>query len=170
MSGGQQMTAILRMSSVGGGSEPEGIPYNSILREPTESMPNGVPFDSMLVFKRVLSECVFASTSQLRGGKFMTAEDLGMQQGMAGNFGTGVEFDTFKLGEIAYILLSIDLGETGRRRANFQDGRLVAGAPNMSFGELPEWFRERVVEVRKRMSQNAGFNIGHRRRQIPPVP
>lgn len=94
-----------------------------------------------------------------------------MHQGLAGrNFQHQAEFDTFKLGQIANIQMAIDLGETGRPSAQFQDGRLLAGACKMGYRELPEGFRATVDEMRQRMANIGNVQLGSGRRQIPPAP
>ncbi len=167
------MTAIVSRIIEQGMQQGQGLPGNSILREPTESMPNGLPFEAALVFGRTIEDGVFASVTDVRGGRLMTAAQLGMQQAMLSNFGGSADFrqhapDKFVLAQIAYISLAIDLGEIGRPRARFQDGWLVRGARAMTYRQLPEGFREMVELAKESISNVGNVRLGGGRRQIPP--
>ena len=104
----------------------------------------------------------------------MTAGQLGMQQGMSSNgrmseFMAGKDYDRFRLGQIADISLAIDLGDIGRPSASFQDGWLLAGSRDLTYGQLPESFRLAVEESKQRMANISNLGFGGQRRVPPPV-
>ncbi|MCH8980050.1 MAG: hypothetical protein IH945_12530 [Armatimonadetes bacterium] len=175
--GGQRgrMTAMISRTVEQGAQQRQGLPGNSILREPTESMPNGLPAEATLVFGRTIEDGVLASATNVRGGRMMTAPQLGMQQSMLANIVVSGafqqrEFNKFVLAQIADISIAIDLGEFGRPSARFQDAWLVRGARALTYPQLPEGFRAMVDRTRKSMSSLGDLRFGGARRQPPPAP
>jgi hypothetical protein len=133
-----------------------GPPQNSILMEPTEALPNGIPAEALISLKRTLQEGVFASTKGIRGGSLLSAEELGMRQGMlqanfGGNAPSSPDFDTYVPAQIVQIEIAVELQQYGRPSANFKDGWLVKGARAVGYGQLPEAFRARVEQMKQNM-------------------
>jgi hypothetical protein len=152
---GQAVSAMI-MTMEESTSERSGPPPNSVLNEPTEALPNGLPAEAVVSLQRTLKDGVFASTKGMRGGQLLGAEELGMRQGMLdANIGGGVQtpqYDTFVMAQIVQAELSIELGEYGRPSAMFKDGWLVNNARAMAYGQLPEAFRAEVGQWRTRFT------------------
>jgi hypothetical protein len=133
-----------------------GPPANSILNEPTEALPNGLPPEAMISLRRTLKDGVFASTKGMRGGQLLGAEELGMRQGMLeANVGGNAQsplYDTFVMAQIVQAELSIELGAYGRPSAMFKDGWLMTNARAMTYSQLPEGFRAEVGQWRSRFA------------------
>ena len=171
---GVESRAIIAVSMEEDPQQRQGVPAKSVLREPTESMPNGLPAGSTLVFSRRIEDAVFASVTGVRGGKFMSAGQLGMQQGMLSRGGVmsqfmaGQNYDRFRLSQSAHITVAIDLGEIGRPSASFHDGWLLSGSRDLTYGQLPESFRQAVDAAKQRMANFGDFGIVGRRRVPPP--
>ena len=70
------------------------------MSDPTEALPNGIPGEALVHINRTLQEGVFATTKGIRGGQMLTAQELGMRQGMLeanlGGGGAPVAFDTYQ--------------------------------------------------------------------------
>ncbi|MCH7945591.1 MAG: hypothetical protein IIC73_06195 [Armatimonadetes bacterium] len=170
-----QVAVMINTTIEQGAQQRQRPPGISILREPTESMPNGLPAAATLVFGRTIEDGVLASVAAVRGGRMMTAPQLGMRQAMLSNLGRSrafrqQAFDKFVLAQIANISIAIDLGEFGRPSAQFQDGWLVRGARAVTYGQLPEGFRALVERARERMSNVGNLSFGGVRRRPPPAP
>ncbi|MEX2244116.1 MAG: hypothetical protein WD716_09760 [Fimbriimonadaceae bacterium] len=152
---GQAMSAmVMTMEERAGGRS--GPPANSIINEPTEALPNGIPAEALISLRRTLKDGVFASTKGVRGGQLLGAEELGMRQGMLeANIGGNVQspqYDTFVMAQLVQVELSIELGDYGRPSAMFKDGWLMNNARAMTFGQLPEGFRAEVGQWRSRFT------------------
>jgi hypothetical protein len=130
-------------------------PSNSILMEPTEALPNGIPGEALVNIDRTLQDGVFASTKGIRGGQMLTAEELGMRQGMLeANFSGGsapAQFDTFRPAQILGVHVTFDLGDFGRPSAYFKDAWFVSGSRQVSYNQLPEGFRAKVELTKQNM-------------------
>lgn len=139
-------------------SSPSGKPMppsNSVLYEPTEALPNGIPAEALVNIDRTLQEAVFASTKGIRGGQMLSAEELGMRQGLVdANFGGGtapLQFDTYQPAQVLQVSVTFDLGDYGRPSAYFKDAWLVNGSRPMSYNQLPEAFRAKVEQAKQNM-------------------
>jgi hypothetical protein len=152
-SGEARFTAVMAIEA--GGRE-NGPPPNSIMTEPTEALPNGIPGEALITLSRTLREGVFASTRGLRGGSLMSAEELGMRQGMLqANFSGGggpPDYDTYLPAQIMNIEIAVELAEYGRPTAMFKDGWIVTGARAVGYGQLSETFRAQVEAFRQQMN------------------
>ncbi len=152
---GQFSAMIMTMEISEGEGRPSGPPPNSILTEPTEALPNGIPGEAVLTVMRQLQEGVYASIKGLRGGQLLSAQELGMRQGMLqANFGGGApppDFDTFVPAQIVNVQIALELQQYGRPSAMFKDGWLVSGARAVSYNGLPEGFRAQVDRAKQNM-------------------
>jgi hypothetical protein len=152
---GQAMSAMIMTTEVREGGQ-SGPPANSIINEPTEALPNGIPAEALISLRRTLKDGVFASTKGLRGGQLLGAEELGMRQGMLeANVGGNVQspqYDTFVMAQLVQVELSIELGDYGRPSAMFKDGWLMTNARAMTYSQLPEGFRAEVGQWRSRFT------------------
>ena len=156
---GQQISMMMMTSDTGpdGRSMP---PANSIMNEPTEALPNGIPFEANVVISRTLQDGVYASTKGLRLGQLLTADELGMRQGMLdANFNGGTDqvpqYDTYTPAQVLSVEISLELGEFGRPSADFKDGWLLNNAHAMSYAQLPDSFRLKVEEAKRRFGAPA---------------
>jgi hypothetical protein len=145
---------ILAETSVRAGNR-AGLPPNSILTEPTEALPNGIPGEAVLNVARTLQDGVFASTKGVRGGTLLTAQELGMRQGMLdaniGGGGMTLQYDTYQPAQIVMVSMVLDLQQFGQPSAYFKDGWLVNGSRAVGFDQLPAGFRAQVDQARQSM-------------------
>ncbi len=152
---GQKFSAMVMMSTeVSSGGRPM-PPANSVMTEPTEALPNGIPGEALVNIDRMLQDGVFATTKGIRGGQMLSAEELGMRQGMLeANFSGGsapAQFDTYQPAQILGVAVTLDLGEYGTPSAHFKDAWLVQNSRAVAYGQLPEAFRLRVEQAKKQL-------------------
>jgi hypothetical protein len=130
-------------------------PANAVINEPTEALPNGIPVEALLRVSRTVQEGVFATTKGVRGGQMLTAQELGMRQGLldanVGGGGTTIQFDTYQPAQIVFVNVTLDLEHFGRPSAHFKDGWLVNGSRPVAYNDLPEAFRQRVEREKQNM-------------------
>jgi hypothetical protein len=152
--GGGQFSAMMMTMETTAGGRPM-PPANSVLNEPTEALPNGIPGEALVNINRNLQEAVFASTKGIRGGQVLSAQELGMRQGMIdANFSGGTppqQHDTFVPAQMLHVSVTLDLGEYGQPSAHFKDAWLVNGARAMAYNQLPEGFRAQVEQAKQNM-------------------
>ncbi len=150
---GQYSAMVMMSTEVTSGGRPM-PPANSVLTEPTEALPNGIPGEALVNIDRMLQEGVFATTKGIRGGQMLSAEELGMRQGMLeANFSGGSslpQFDTFHPAQIVGVSVTLDLGDYGSPSAYFKDAWLVQNSRAVAYGQLPEAFRMKVEEAKRR--------------------
>lgn len=166
--GAGQVSAMIMTMEIENNGQPSGPPPNSIMNEPTEALPNGIPGEAVLNVMRSLQEGVFASIKGVRGGQLLTAEELGMRRMMLeSNFGGSTpppSFDTFIPAQVVSIQIALDLREYGRPSGMFKDGWLVNGARAVSYNQLPEVFRAQVERSRQGLMSPPPVQGGNIRR------
>lgn len=152
--GGGQFSAVMMTMETTANGRPM-PPANSVLNEPTEALPNGIPGEALVNIDRTLQEAVFASTKGIRGGQMLSAEELGMRQGLVdANFSGGtapLQFDTYQPAQLLQVSVTFDLGDYGRPSAYFKDAWLVNGSRPVAYNQLPEGFRAKVEQAKQNM-------------------
>jgi hypothetical protein len=148
--------------------------YNEgILKEPTESLPNGIPPDGRLVIDEQSEEVAFtnpANDGQYRqGSQGYSAEEMGAQQFrqsrpdlFPGQDGPGwkVDFRRLRLGKRTRYAVRIQFTPNLTMQYRLEDRAYKMSAP-MPFEQLPADFRKRVQEsLAEQQRQN----------QPPPAP
>ncbi|HXH61270.1 MAG TPA: hypothetical protein VNI20_07915, partial [Fimbriimonadaceae bacterium] len=136
-------------------------PANSVMNEPTEALPNGIPSDADISLTRKVSDAVFASQKGVRGGKFYTAAQLGLQRGLSNraNFPER-NFDSYSLGQVADVHLNVVVGQETPSSALFEDGTLLNTSRPLSYDQLPDTFRSAVEKFADRFNGQRGRGGG----------
>jgi hypothetical protein len=152
IAGGGQFSAVMMTMETTTGGRPM-PPANSVLNEPTEALPNGIPGEALVNIDRTMQEAVFATTKGIRGGQMLSAQELGMRQGIVdANFAGGTpppQHDTFQPAQVLQVMVTLDLGDYGRPSAYFKDAWLITGSRPMAYNQLPEGFRAQVDQAKK---------------------
>ena len=150
---GRASVVMMQQEVTSGG--PAMPPANSVLTEPTEALPNGLPAEALIRLQRTVSEGVYASTKGVRGGTLLTAQELGMRMGMleANISGSATinAYDSYQPAQIVNVNIVVDLGDYGRPTAYFKDGWLVQGMRAVPYAQLPEGFRAQVDLAKQSM-------------------
>ena len=144
----------------------------TLMSEPTEALPNGVPTNTPIVVARTVEDGIFATVTGRRGGKFFTAQEFAMHESMARNgFGAGsvITYNQFQTAEIGDVTLTIKLGDMGDRSATFRDARISRSSKKLTLANLPAPFLEALSKARERMRTTRTYGVGSRR-QPPPGP
>ncbi|MCH7905169.1 MAG: hypothetical protein IH944_11495 [Armatimonadetes bacterium] len=144
----------------------------TLMSEPTEALPNGVPTNTPIVVARTVEDGIFATVTGRRGGKFFTAQEFAMHESMARNgFGAGsvITYNQFQTAEIGDVTLTIKLGDMGDRSATFRDARISRSSKKLTLANLPAPFLEALAKARERMRTTRTYGVGSRR-QPPPAP
>ena len=148
----QEVAFVTATVEEGQGRRP---PANSVVNEPTEALPNGIPGEALIHINRTAQDGVFASTKGVRGGQLLNAQELGMRQGMIeANFNGGTpmaQYDTFVPAQILSVEVALDLLEYGRPSAFFKDGWTIANSRAVGYAQLPEAFRAQVEKAKQGM-------------------
>ena len=135
----------------------------SLADEPTEVMPTGIPANGIFQIGCRMVEGLFGLFAGEGFGKFTTANELGLAQGMAqNNGGVGAikapQFEKYQLADIYRIEASVRAGAIGRS-ANFTDGEVRQGSLPVTMAGLPEGIRAAIQKATDQAA-NMKFNFG----------
>jgi hypothetical protein len=146
--------------------------YNEgILKEPTESLPNGIPADGQLVIDEQVEEVAFTAPSgdgqYRKGSQGYSAEEMGAQQFrqsrpdlFPGEDGPGwkVDFRRLRLGKRTRYAVQIQFTPNLTMHYRLEDRAYKMGAP-IPYEQLPADFRKQVEE-----------SVAQQQRQYQPPP
>lgn len=163
---GRGSMSMIAVEDGPGGDEP---PAETLANEPTEAMPTGTPLDGLLKIARRSIEGLYGLITGQDVGKLMTAQELGLTQGLAtmnpggGTTPTIPTYDRFRLATILRMAVQLDL-KVRTYGATLTDASVTGNRP-MTYEQLPDSIRKVIEDTKARMRGNT---IGFRGSQRPP--
>ncbi|MCW5937399.1 MAG: hypothetical protein KIT11_08850 [Fimbriimonadaceae bacterium] len=124
--------------------------------EPTEAFPQGLPGEAVLRIQPEESEAVFGTVPRVRGGRFYSAETLGIEQafGKNGDLAPSASLPTlFQQARQRTLTMTCSIGDQTLDSTDFDDAWVVAGSLPVDFARLPDDFKERVANQQAAMAE-----------------
>jgi hypothetical protein len=161
---GQQQMAMMISMSIGGEDGPPAPAKPSIYDEPTERFPTGLPNRGQIKMSAQIDDALFARSLTSRRGKFMTAEAMGMMQGMSKNNpnmrrgGATLTRPDMRFQDAASAQISINFDfEGGGPSTTLEDGWTTGSSAVYDYAGIPAGFAKAAEEAAARMQS---FNFG----------
>lgn len=155
---GEGMSMMMAVSSGGDeGDAPPEFGNDSLSKEPTEIYPTGIPVLASLTLKVTPEEAVFSRLSGSRDGRFFTAGELGMMQGMAereASTGSGIRpqnFTKFRNANLAKLEMKLAMTEKQNQSARLRDAWVQPNSLDVAMDALPAAFLKKIRDAQERM-------------------
>jgi hypothetical protein len=144
---------------------------DSIPNERTIVLPNGLPRDGFLEINMDTSDAVQATSPEISGGAFLTAESLAferlrLERPELATFGQNTQYDKFRLATKRTVSFQFHLTPQVSFARELEDNT-PSNRPYAPFEQLPSRFRDRVEQQLAQLRKSWG-NGGGGGGQIPP--
>ncbi|MBX7134289.1 MAG: hypothetical protein K1X67_16570 [Fimbriimonadaceae bacterium] len=163
------------MMTVSAGTDDQGGPpdfgSDSLAKEPTEMYPTGIPAFASLSLRLTPEEAVYSRLPGSRDGRFFTAGELGMMQGMAereASAGSGIRppnFTKFRAANLARLEIKLSMNDKQAQTSRLRDAWVLSNSLDVALDALPAAFLKKMRDAQERMR-----NIRVGEGSPPPVP
>lgn len=154
---GEGMAMMMSVSAGDEGGGPADFGSDSLSKEPTEIYPTGIPVLASLTLKVTPEEAVYSRLSGSRDGRFFTAGELGMMQGMAereASTGNGIRpqnFTKFRSANLAKLEMKLSMNEKQNQSARLRDAWILPNTLDVAMDALPAAFLKKIRDAQERM-------------------